>query len=607
MASKNDRDPTGHPRGEPVLSGNTSVASDIQIDPTNQDLEALAPPCLAAGLSTALTDTWDVDVEGGASLSLRRFSSGGGGSRGGRFATGDAVRSSSSCGALWEVDETHRHSWGSYDGGGAGGSGYGNRYGNPYGADEGAEDAQRGSWGSDDAAGTVYGSYRCGGGAAVARSGGAPHAAEVPAAGPLAGSVVARQRWRRAVAAVGEVRRLHRSAQTLADKHSLPADRLFAALTLALQRHNWAQIMSPTHNPHRTLLRHYVDKKLAGQWGSWWERLEAEFIITGTIVFDWCTPARLGEHWPLFTGTFLLTAGLLFAFMAGQFPYFAALEAAAAAGGACSEQLAAAAGAGAAKDVADKWPAGTGKSWSACFLTAHSGPRFLGDVVLQAPGSEPATTFSDGFLRAWGGLYAPDVQRGQVYRWLTGPLLHITFRHAAANLALTAALGWQMEAKYGTVRVMTVWLAAVVGGELLSVAVEDPCRQLVGCSGGAFGLLGLFCADTLLHFSSLRRPILRCATIAVLLGFLVYTLAVQQGNMSSMAHVGGLLCGLLPALMVLPRLGSEHWEAAWPALGLLAVVVCFAVLPAWVYTRRLPAAVVQCLQQASRPAPALTR
>lgn len=37
-----------------------------------------------------------------------------------------------------------------------------------------------------------------------------------------------------------------------------------------------------------------------------------------------CTPAKLGEHWPLFTHVFFLVQWLVFFFMAGQYPYFSA-------------------------------------------------------------------------------------------------------------------------------------------------------------------------------------------------------------------------------------------------------------------------------------------
>ncbi|GLC38021.1 hypothetical protein PLESTB_000445300 [Pleodorina starrii] len=593
-----------------LRSGDGSLPSPPQLSPQAQAHglrnHAAAPSTQPLELSSGPPPPFPVSPQTRLAAALSIRSSNGGG------AGGDAGGGGG--GAPGDGDESGRHSWGSVDDSGAAGA---CQYGNPYGTEVvavggggGDDEPQRGSWGSCDASGALYGSRGGGGGGG---GGDAADGAQLPplrsaggdgpspgllsppdpSPGPggggggggqsssaAAAAAAARERWRKTVVALQEIRRQHGAGDTLADTNAAPSDRLAAAVCLVMQRHRWDRLM-PSNNPHRRLLQHYMDKKRAGQWGSLGERLQAEFVIAGTIVFDWCTPARMGEHWPLFTPSLLAATSLLFAFMSGQYPYWAALAAGAA--GACgqlagqrgAEQLAAA-------------------CWSSCFLTPRSGPAFLRDVLLH-PTAQPATTFSAAFLRDWGGLYLPDVrQRGQVYRWLTSPLLHTSFRHLAANLALTAALGWQMETKYGTVRVVAVWLAAVVGGELLSAAVEDPCRQVVGCSGGAFGLLGLFCADTLLHYSALRQPLLRCAAIAVLLGLLVYTLAAQQGGVSSMAHLGGLLCGLLPALLVLPRLGSERWEAAWPALGLTAVLTWFSVLPAWVACRRLPAAEARC-------------
>lgn len=65
-----------------------------------------------------------------------------------------------------------------------------------------------------------------------------------------------------------------------------------------------------------------------------------------------------------------------------------------------------------------------------------------------------------------------------------------------------------------------------------------------------------------------------------------------------MSHLGGLLCGLLPSFLILPRLGSERWEAAWPLVGFTSILVWFSVLPAFVYTQRLPGVGERC---AARP------
>lgn len=61
-----------------------------------------------------------------------------------------------------------------------------------------------------------------------------------------------------------------------------------------------------------------------------------------------------------------------------------------------------------------------------------------------------------------------------------------------------------------------------------------------------------------------------------------------------MSHLGGLACGLLPGLLALPHLPSQAWEAALPGLGLMGLAAWFAVLPAYVYAVRLPAAAPGC-------------
>ncbi|PNH07798.1 Folate-biopterin transporter 1, chloroplastic [Tetrabaena socialis] len=174
-------------------------------------------------------------------------------------------------------------------------------------------------------------------------------------------------------------------------------------------------------------------------------------------------------------------------------------------------------------------------NWDSAFSTSRTGPAYLGPVLRGRP------SFSTTFLRAWGGRYAPDLQRGQFYRWLTSQVPHLNSHHLGANLALLAALGGPLERKYGTVRVVAVWTAAVVGGQLLSTAVEDTCRMVVGCSGGVFGLLGLFAADILLNFRTMRRPILRCAVVAVLVGLLLYALLAggQRRGRGVVAGGGG--------------------------------------------------------------------
>ena len=45
----------------------------------------------------------------------------------------------------------------------------------------------------------------------------------------------------------------------------------------------------------------------------------------------------------------------------------------------------------------------------------------------------------------------------------------------------------------------------VCAGNFFSAAFEDTCLALVGASGGVFGMVGLFIADMVVNFASIRR------------------------------------------------------------------------------------------------------
>jgi membrane associated rhomboid family serine protease len=51
-------------------------------------------------------------------------------------------------------------------------------------------------------------------------------------------------------------------------------------------------------------------------------------------------------------------------------------------------------------------------------------------------------------------------------RWITSVLLHQNFMHLLSNCLLFVGLTSQMEAKYGTWRVVLLWVLSAVGGNL---------------------------------------------------------------------------------------------------------------------------------------------
>lgn len=70
-------------------------------------------------------------------------------------------------------------------------------------------------------------------------------------------------------------------------------------------------------------------------------------------------------------------------------------------------------------------------------------------------------------------------------------------------------------------------------------------------------------------------------------GIPLFSLCLQT-SVSHMSHLGGLLCGLMPAFIILPNLKWERWEVVLPVLGGMCIAAFFVVLPVWLYVQAFP-------------------
>ncbi len=63
----------------------------------------------------------------------------------------------------------------------------------------------------------------------------------------------------------------------------------------------------------------------------------------------------------------------------------------------------------------------------------------------------------------------------------------------------------------------------------------------------------------------------------------------MQEYVSNISHIGGLCCGLFPALVYLPKLKRRApWEVVvYPVLGIACILSVFVALPVWIYQVRL--------------------
>ena len=156
----------------------------------------------------------------------------------------------------------------------------------------------------------------------------------------------------------------------------------------------------------------------------------------------------------------------------------------------------------------------------------------LGFLIQQA---DPEVTYRYGLLPV-------AVETGQYERIITAAFLHAGLLHLAVNMFTLYIVGTPLERVLGAGRYLTIYLLSAVGGSLLSLWLSPAWTVGVGASGAIYGLFGALVV--------LRKQIGADARgLAVLIGLnLVITFAVP--NVSWQAHIGGLVTGVLVALVI---------------------------------------------------------
>jgi membrane associated rhomboid family serine protease len=157
--------------------------------------------------------------------------------------------------------------------------------------------------------------------------------------------------------------------------------------------------------------------------------------------------------------------------------------------------------------------------------------------------------------------------------------------HLFANLALFALVGWRVEREYGAARVVVIVLLSVFGGGLLSAVSENGCVVVAGLSGGVFGLIGLFCVDMARHW---RKQLLRILVFFILFTVTVVSTFIETTGVSQASHLGGLITGFLPGLLIQRDLPHELLELVVPIVAIVSLFIYFLTTSLVFYLQVLP-------------------
>lgn len=168
------------------------------------------------------------------------------------------------------------------------------------------------------------------------------------------------------------------------------------------------------------------------------------------------------------------------------------------------------------------------------------------------------------FMLEHGAMFEPLItQDHEYYRIITSMFLHFGIEHLLNNMVILGALGWNLELETGKIRFLIIYLVSGIGGNLLSLYLGVSSAEYAvsaGASGAIFGLMG-----ALLYVAARNRGRMGRISGKGVLFMIALSLyfGITSSGIDNAAHIGGLLCGFILAVILYRKKNSYHarWEA----------------------------------------------
>jgi len=161
-----------------------------------------------------------------------------------------------------------------------------------------------------------------------------------------------------------------------------------------------------------------------------------------------------------------------------------------------------------------------------------------------------ALTTGDNVIFQWG-QYNLLVFNGWYYQLFTSMFIHASIVHLVGNMLFLFIFGLRGEEMFSLPEFLTIYLVGGLFGNVLSL-VFGPNFISVGASGAIFALFG---ACVIYGRRSVRQSILGALVYAFFLFF------INTGaGVNILAHLGGLVFGLLLGYLIATRRKPDHQE-----------------------------------------------
>jgi len=187
-------------------------------------------------------------------------------------------------------------------------------------------------------------------------------------------------------------------------------------------------------------------------------------------------------------------------------------------------------------------------------------------------------------------------KQGEYFRLIASGFIHAEPMHLLFNMLSLYFFGPYVEALYGPLTFIGIFLGSIVGGNLFCMLLfnEDRRYSALGASGGIFGVVYAFIwAMPEVRLSLMIIPI---PIQGWLFGILITVISIvltqakrgHEANISHEGHLGGALAGGLAAICLQPKMPDAHeWYfivGALAPIALLAIVKW--LLPQILYRHR---------------------
>lgn len=217
------------------------------------------------------------------------------------------------------------------------------------------------------------------------------------------------------------------------------------------------------------------------------------------------------------------------------------------------------------------WLAIVATGWQSSDLIRRLALVPLGTCASEQGGYYPNLT-SEALCQRFAqgdGTWVPGVADGAYWQLITSAFTHVDIWHIGFNMLALWVLGPQLELAIGRVRFVALYLLSALAGSTMVYWLAAESGATLGASGATFGLMGALLVIVFKVGGDVR-------TILTWLGINVVITVLGSQFISWQAHLGGLLCGMAIAAVLV--YSPRPRRTLVQTLGLGAITVLLALL-----------------------------